>query len=301
MKQQTISSEISFSGVGLHTGADAEMTLCPAPEGYGIRFQRLDIPGQPLMEAVSDHIANTERSTVLLQEQVGISTTEHLLAAFFGMGIDNVLVKLNGPEVPILDGSALPFASAIDKNGIRQQDAIRKYMDLKAPVRFFNPETGTVIEAIPADTFTARVIIDFNSEVLGRQEFTYTSKLDFLKEIASSRTFVFLHEVLFLFKSGLVRGGDLDNALVIAEKALSEEDVDLLRYIFNKPDVSLQKGYLNDAGPRFPDECARHKTMDLLGDLMLVGKRFNARVTAYKPGHAANTAVAQMIRNQIIE
>lgn len=299
MKQQTISDKISFTGVGLHTGADVEMTLCPASEGYGIRFQRTDIPGQPIVEAVSDHIVYTDRCTVLQQDGVRISTTEHLLAAFFGMGIDNVLVKLEGPEVPILDGSALPFTLAIREIGTLEQDALREYFNLKEPVRFFDPVTGTDIEAIPADTFTARVIIDFNSQVIGRQEFTYSREVDFLEDISGSRTFVFLHEILFLFKNGLIKGGNLNNALVIAEKDIDREDMDLLRHIFNKPDVKLKKGYLGDSGPRFPNECARHKTIDLLGDLMLVGKRFNASITAYKPGHTANTAVARMIRNQL--
>ncbi|HBG54505.1 MAG TPA: hypothetical protein DDW70_09930 [Rikenellaceae bacterium] len=299
MKEQTISGEIRFTGVGLHSGTINEMILCPAPEGFGIRFQRTDIAGEPVMEALADHVAKTERSTVLVRDQMRVGTPEHLLAAFFGMGVDNVLVKLNGPEVPILDGSAYPFASAIKDTGVREQRAERFCYNLQNPVYFSDKNSGTMVEVVPADSFSARVILDFDSGVLGKQEFVYDQERDFLEDIARSRTFVFLHEVLPLLKKGLIRGGDMDNALVIADKDLNEEDLALLRTIFNKPGLKLHQGYLNNSELYFSNECARHKMMDLLGDLLLAGRRFNASVTAYKPGHAANTAVALMINYQM--
>ncbi|HPJ82739.1 MAG: UDP-3-O-acyl-N-acetylglucosamine deacetylase [Bacteroidales bacterium] len=299
MKQQTISGEIRFEGVGLHSGTTNEMILCPAPEGFGIRFQRTDIPGEPVIGAQADLVARTERSTVLIQGQIKVGTPEHLLAAFFGMGVDNVLVKLGGPEVPIMDGSAYPFATAIKYTGVREQKTERLCYNLKSPVYFSDKNSGTKVEVVPADSFSARVILDFDSGVLGKQEFVYDQDMDFLSAIARSRTFVFLHEVLPLLKRGLIRGGDMDNALVIADKDVNEEDLALLRTMFNKPGLKLQQGYLNDSELHFPNECARHKMMDLLGDLLLAGRRINASVTAYKPGHAANTAVALMINNQM--
>ena len=299
MKQQTICGEISFSGVGLHSGTTVEMSLCPAPEGYGIRFQRTDIPGDPVVEALAVYVAKTERRTVLMRDQVGISTPEHLLAALYGMGVDNVLVKLNGPEVPILDGSAYPFAAGIKATGVHEQKAGREYIDLIHPVHFSDKNSGTTIDVVPSSSFSARVILDFDSGVLGKQEFVFNQETDFLSAVACSWTFVFLHEVLPLFEKGLIRGGDLDNALVIEDKELSEQDLFQLRKMFGKQGLIMHKGYLNEAELRFPDECARHKMVDLLGDLFLAGKRFNASVTAYKPGHASNTAVALMISDQM--
>jgi len=299
MKQNTLAAELYFSGIGLHTGLHADMKVCPAPENTGIRFQRVDIPGQPIVEALADYVMNTERGTVLFRDNVKVSTLEHLMAAFFGMGIDNALVQLSAPEVPILDGSALPFVEAFMHAGTLAQQAERKYITIKTPVHYSDPVTGTKIDVLPADNFELNVTIDFNSEILGRQKAIYTSDTDFATEIASCRTFVFLHEVLFLYRHNLVKGGDLDNALVIAEKEVSEADMALLRQIFNKPQLSVHKGYMNHLGLRFPNECARHKTLDMIGDLMLAGTHFNAHIHAYKPGHKANIEVAGKIREQM--
>ena len=300
MKEKTISAPVFFKGTGLHTGMKTEMTVCPAPERSGIRFQRTDLPGCPFLEAVADNVVQTERSTVLLKDRVSVHTSEHLMAAFYGLDIHNALVQLNGPEVPILDGSAYPFARAFTDIGIQEQHACVRYGHLSSALQFSDPDTGTLIEITPSETYSARVIIDFQSEVLGRQEYVYSPGTDFKEEVAPSRTFVLLHENLFLYKNGLASRGDLNNALVIAEKEIETEDQKLLQHIFASPAVHIHKGYLNTSGPRFPNECARHKMVDLLGDLMLVGKRFHATVTAFKPGHAANTAVARMIRNQLI-
>jgi UDP-3-O-[3-hydroxymyristoyl] N-acetylglucosamine deacetylase / 3-hydroxyacyl-[acyl-carrier-protein] dehydratase len=259
----------------------------------------MDIPRQPVLQALADYVVSTNRSTVLSKDHVTVGTTEHLLSAFFGMGIDNALVQIWGGEIPVLDGSALPFARMIKETGLAMQHADREYITISEPITFTDNKSGTVIEITPSDEFKVHVVIDFNSRVLGKQEFTYTEDTDFYKEIAASRTFVFLHEILALFQKGLVKGGDLENALVISEKEISPEDMESLRQLYNKPKLDINKGYLNESGLRFPNECARHKTMDLLGDLMLAGKRIRATIRAYKPGHAANAAVAGLIRKQM--
>jgi UDP-3-O-[3-hydroxymyristoyl] N-acetylglucosamine deacetylase/3-hydroxyacyl-[acyl-carrier-protein] dehydratase len=299
MKQHTILDNIEFTGVGLHTGEKTTIRICPAPVGYGFRFQRMDIPGQPVLEALADFVVNTNRSTVLSKDKVTIGTTEHLLSAFFGMGLDNALVQIWGGEIPVLDGSALPFANMIRETGLAEQQAEREYITISEPFTYTDKRTGTIIDITPSREFSVHVIIDFNSRILGKQEFIYSEKTDFFQEIAASRTFVFLHEILDLFKKGLVKGGDLENALVISEEELSPEDLVLLRQLYNKPKLDIYKGYLNESGLRFPNECARHKTMDFLGDLMLAGKRIRAAIRAYKPGHAANAAVAGLIRKQM--
>jgi len=259
----------------------------------------MDIPQQPVLEAVADFVVTTNRSTVLSKDDVTVGTTEHLLSAFFGMGIDNALVQMWGGEIPILDGSALPFARFIKETGVLTQQAEREYITISEPIVFNEKKSGTVIEIHPSEKLTVEVTIDFNSRILGKQAFSYNEETDYYSEIAASRTFVFLDEILSLFKKGLVRGGDLENALVISEKEINPEDLELLRQLYNKPQLNIHKGYLNDSGLRFPDECARHKTMDLLGDLMLAGKRVKGSIRAYKPGHAANAAVAGLIRKQM--
>ncbi|MFA5301911.1 MAG: UDP-3-O-acyl-N-acetylglucosamine deacetylase [Bacteroidales bacterium] len=299
MKQHTVLDNIELNGVGLHTGEKTTIRICPAPEWSGIRFQRMDIPRQPILEALADFVVHTNRSTVLSKDNVSVGTTEHLLSAFFGMGIDNALVQIWGAEIPVLDGSALPFARMIKETGLAMQQAEREYITISEPITFTDNNSGTVIEVTPSEELKVHVIIDFNSLVLGKQEFIYTEDTDFFREIAASRTFVFLHEILALFQNGLVKGGALENALVISEKEISPEDLGLLRQLYNKPKLDINKGYLNESGLRFPDECARHKTMDLLGDLMLTGKRIRAAIRAYKPGHAANAAVAGLIRKQM--
>ncbi len=299
MNQQTLAKELYFSGVGLHSGMRADLKICPAPANTGIWFQRTDLPGEPAIEALADYVIDTARGTVLCHDNIKISTLEHLMSAFYGMGIDNAIVQLSGWEVPILDGSAKPFVEAITLVGTQPQSAPRRIYTLSEPIIFSDQHTGTHIEVIPADGFSAHVTIDFNSEVLGCQQMLFDSQINYVTDIAPCRTFVFLHEVLYLYRHNLVKGGDLDNALVIAEKEVSEEELELLRQIFNKPQIKVQKGYLNHLGLRFPNECVRHKTLDLLGDLMLAGTRINAEVTAFKPGHGANTTVAKMIRQQM--
>lgn len=299
MNQNTIKKELYFSGVGLHSGMRADMKICPAPANTGIWFQRTDLPGEPSIEALADYVIDTARGTVLCHENVRISTLEHLMSAFYGMGIDNAIVQLSGWEVPILDGSAKPFVEAISLAGIEPQMAERKIYTPTEPILFIDQASGTHIEILPSDHFSAQVTIDFNSEIMGRQQMEFNPQVNYSTEIAPCRTFVFLHEVLYLYRHNLVKGGDLDNALVISEKEVSEEEQELLRQIFNKPQIKVQKGYLNHLGLRFPNECVRHKTLDLLGDFMLAGVHINANVVAFKPGHGANTTVAKMIRQQM--
>ncbi|NLA16087.1 MAG: UDP-3-O-[3-hydroxymyristoyl] N-acetylglucosamine deacetylase [Bacteroidales bacterium] len=306
MKQQTIRKKITFEGTGLHTGRQVKMVVEPAPEGAGICFKRTDIPGQPVLPALASYVVNTDRSTVLghghehEHEHVQVSTVEHLMAAFYGMGIDNVCISLNGPEVPVLDGSALPFAQAIHHVGIVEQQEEIDYFRPKTPIIYEEKNSGTFIKVEPAEDFSLSLCIDFSSDVVGRQEYTCSAETDFIKELAPARTFVFLDQILPLFKKGLVQGGHLDNALVIAEKKVSEEDMEWLRTMYKQPGIIPDVGYINKEGLRFPNECARHKAVDLIGDLMLAGKRICASVCAYKPGHKANVAVARMIKNQCL-
>lgn len=299
MNQFTLAKECYFSGVGLHSGLNSDMWVRPAPPHTGLRFQRMDLPQQPVIEALADYVNDTPRGTVLCHNNIKISTLEHLMSAFFGLGIDNALVQLSGWEVPILDGSAKPYVEAFGQVGLQEQDAPRRMFALKDPIHYKDPASGTTLDIEPADDFRVQVVIDFQSEVLGQQEVLYDDSINYAREIAPCRTFVFLHEVLFLYRNNLVKGGDLDNALVIVERPISEEDLALLRQIFNKPQLNVHKGYLNNVGVHFPDECARHKTLDLLGDLMLAGSRIKGHVKAYKPGHSANTAVARLIRQQM--
>lgn len=301
MKQHTLSKEVYCSGTGLHSGVKVDMQILPAPASSGIRFQRLDLPGQPVVPALAAFVTETTRSTIICQNNVVVATLEHLMSAFFGMGIDNALVQLNAGEVPILDGGAGTYAQAFLKAGLCNQPVERQYFTPRTPIIYENPVSGTRIEVVPAPTFSARVVIDFNSKELGRQEAFYEESTSYADEIAPCRTFVFLHEVLPLFRMNLVKGGDLDNALVIVEKPVIEEDQALLRQIFNKPQLKVDCRYLNPSGIRFENECARHKLLDLLGDFFLSGVRLKAAVTAYKPGHEANTQTAKIIQQQYQE
>ncbi|HKM31843.1 MAG: hypothetical protein GX281_04810 [Bacteroidales bacterium] len=301
MKQQTIRREITFKGTGLHTGHPVEMHILPAPEGYGICFQRTDVQKQPVIPAQACYVAHTNRSTVLALDGAEVGTTEHLLAALYGMGIDNAHINLNGPEVPILDGSAWPFALALKDTGVVVQQEERTYFTPQTPIFYEEKDTGTSIIVIPAPVFSVGMLVDFTPRLVGKQGFYYSSAIDFLQDLAPARTFVFLDEVLPLLKKGLIKGGDMDNALVIADQEVDAADMRLLQMLFKDSARHLHTGYINKEGLRFPNECARHKTVDLLGDLMLAGKRLHALVAAHKPGHKANVAVARMIRNQCLD
>lgn len=272
-KQHTLSKACLFEGKGLHTGAPVTMKLLPAPEGSGIRFRRTDLPGEPDMEALAEYVTHTTRCTTLAQGQVQIMTAEHLLSALTGMGIDNVLIELDNAEVPILDGSARPYAEAILAAGIEEQGADRRYIEFPYTLEIRDGHSGSWIRLEPAKALSAHVTIDFSSEVLGEQNATWNEETDYATQIAPCRTFCFYREVEPLLKAGLIKGGDLDNALVITDQ-----------------------GYMGNPQLHFPDECGRHKLLDLVGDLRLAGGYLHARIEAFKPGHTLNTKAAKALR-----
>ena len=300
-KQQTLCKEISISGRGLHTGVNVTLTLCPAPIDHGIRFQRTDIEGQPVIDAIGDRVTDTSRGTTIAEGSVRVSTIEHVMAALYGMGIDNALVKVDGPETPIADGSSSYFVRAIEEAGIVEQEAERQYYIVKEPISYKDETRGVEITIYPDDHFSLDVMVDYNSKVLGHQYAVLKDVADFKREISPCRTFVFLHEVEILLQHNLIKGGDLDNAIVIIDRPVTQEQLDHLAQICNKPRIKVRpEGVLNNLKLHFENEPARHKLLDVIGDLSLLGLRLQGRVVAYKPGHTFNTQCVRRLRNQIL-
>jgi len=296
-KQRTLKAPISFKGKGLHTGVEVNMTFHPAPDSHGYIFKRIDLPGQPIINALAENVVETSRGTVLEENGARVSTIEHVLASFVGMGIDNVLVEVDGPEAPILDGSAREYAEAIYKTGAVDQQTDRKYFILKEKVEYYDEKNGIHIIAYPDKIQSINVLIDYNSHVLGNQYASLEELENFKDEIAPCRTFVFLHELEYLVKNNLIKGGDVDNAIVIVDRKMEQEELDRLADLFNKPHVSVQpEGILNNVDLRFPNEPARHKLLDLVGDLALVGRWFKAKIIATRPGHQSNNEFARALR-----
>ncbi len=299
-KQKTVAKEITLSGKGLHTGLFVNMIIKPAEANHGIRFMRVDLEENPVVHAIADNVIDASRGTTLDENGVRIATLEHLMATLVGLGIDNALVELDGPEVPIFDGSAKQLYEAITNAGIKELEADKKYFELKERVEFIDVDKGIEIVAFPDDHFSITVQIDYNSKVLGNQYASLNSLADFGKEIAPCRTFVFLHELEALVKHNLIKGGDVDNAIVIVDRQVSQDELDKLSALFNKPKVSVQpEGVLNNIELRFRNEPARHKLLDMIGDLGLVGMPIKARIIASRPGHHANTEFAKMLRKII--
>jgi len=297
LKQTTLKNEISFKGKGLHTGVDVELTMCPAKENTGYIFQRTDLEGMPTIEAIANNVVDTSRGTTIEQNGVRVSTIEHVMAALFGMGIDNALIKVNGPEMPIMDGSAKFFVEGISKCGIETLDAERGYYVIKEKLVFSDPKHGIEIAAYPDESFSIDVLIDYNSKILGNQYAQLINLNDFAKEIAPCRTFVFFHELEVLLKNNLIKGGDLQNAIVIMEHEVPQSELDRVADLFNKPRVQIQpEGILNNLELHFQNEPARHKLLDIVGDLALVGRRIKGKIIAKRPGHYANTELAKSIR-----
>ncbi len=297
-KQKTISKSVSISGQGLHTGTQGIMTFRPAPAYHGIKFRRTDIEGQPIIEAHINNVVSTERGTTIGLNGTKIYTIEHVMAAISGMGIDNLLIELDMEEIPIKDGSSKYFVEAIEKAGRTEQDAEKEYIEIEETVVFEIPEKKVKIEIVPADEFSVTVLIDFDSRVLGEQIARLTKIEDFKLKIASCRTFVFLHELEFLLKNNLIKGGDLNNAIVFVNRKVSQEELDRLADLFNKPRVKVKKeGILNNLELYFENEPARHKLLDVIGDLSLLGKPIKGHITAYRPGHSVNTQFAKIIHN----
>ncbi len=296
-KQTTLKAPISFSGKGLHTGEEVNMTFKPAPDSHGYIFKRVDLPGQPIINALAENVVETSRGTVVEENGARISTIEHVLAAFVGMKIDNVLIEVDGPEAPILDGSAIEFATAIEKTGKVDQETDRKYFILKEKLEYYDEEHGIHIIAYPDKIQSLNVLIDYNSKVLGNQYASLEELENFKEEIAPCRTFVFLHEIEYLAKNNLIKGGDVDNAIIIVDREVSQKELDRLANLFNKPKVKVQpEGILNNVELRFANEPARHKLLDLMGDLALVGRWFKAKIIATRPGHQSNNEFARALR-----
>jgi UDP-3-O-[3-hydroxymyristoyl] N-acetylglucosamine deacetylase/3-hydroxyacyl-[acyl-carrier-protein] dehydratase len=299
-KQRTLAKEVSLSGKGLHTGINVTITLKPAPANHGYKFCRIDLPGKPVIDALAEHVSETSRGTTLVQNGASVSTIEHVLAAFHGLKVDNALVELDGPEAPILGGSSWKFSEAIREAGTVELKEPRNYFIVKQKIAYSDEDHGVDLIVYPDDHFSINVLIDYNSRILGNQYAILESIDDFEKEICKSRTFVFFHELEPLYKAGLIKGGDLDNAIVILEKDVPQEEIDRIARLFNRPGITSHKeGILNNTELFYPNEPARHKLLDIIGDLALVGQPIKGRVVATKPGHYANTRLARIIRQEI--
>jgi UDP-3-O-[3-hydroxymyristoyl] N-acetylglucosamine deacetylase / 3-hydroxyacyl-[acyl-carrier-protein] dehydratase len=298
--QHTLKGEITLSGIGLHTGAYVNMTLKPATPGHGIKFQRIDLPGQPIVKADVDYVVETTRSTTLEHNGARVSTVEHIMAALAGTGVDNVLVELDGGEIPIMDGSAYAFIEAIEKTGLQNQDAKKVYYTIDTNISYYDEKKKVEMVAMPALDYRITCLIDFNSPVLGTQHAKMKGIEEFKTEIAPCRTFCFLHELEYQLSLNLIKGGDINNAIVVVDKPVTEDELARLAKVFNRETISVQKeGILNNIELRFPNEPARHKLLDVVGDLALIGYPINAHIIANRPGHASNVEFARAIKAYI--
>ncbi|MDR6763553.1 UDP-3-O-[3-hydroxymyristoyl] N-acetylglucosamine deacetylase/3-hydroxyacyl-[acyl-carrier-protein] dehydratase [Flavobacterium sp. 2755] len=296
VKQKTIKNEISLKGVGLHTGKEVTMTFKPAPINNGFTFVRVDLQGQPVIEADANYVVNTQRGTNLEKLGVKIQTPEHVLAAVVGCDLDNIIIELDASELPIMDGSSKYFVEAIEKAGIEEQEASRNVYVVKEVISFTDEATGSEILVMPSDEYQVTTMVDFGTKVLGTQNATLKSLSDFKQEIASSRTFSFLHELESLLEHGLIKGGDLNNAIVYVDKEISESTMANLKKAFGKEEISVKpNGVLDNLTLHYPNEAARHKLLDVIGDLSLIGVRIQGKIIANKPGHFVNTQFAKKL------
>ncbi len=299
-KQQTVKKEYTFEGKGLHTGNVARVTIKPAPVDSGIKFKRIDLGENAIVEALAENVSNTARSTTITKNEVSIVTIEHLMSALTGLGVDNALVEIDNIEVPILDGSAKPYVSAIAPDGLQEQDAERRYIEIDHTIEYRDDEKGVIITIEPADVPSYDVTIDFNSQVVGVQTAHWDPSVNYGKSVGRCRTFVFFHEIEFLYKNNLIKGGDVDNAIVIVEYPVTKEQLEHMCKCFGVPALDvLEDGYLNNVRLRFSNECARHKLLDLIGDMRLVGGFLKAKITTVKSGHRTNTEAAKLIRKEL--
>ncbi|WP_017731820.1 bifunctional UDP-3-O-[3-hydroxymyristoyl] N-acetylglucosamine deacetylase/3-hydroxyacyl-ACP dehydratase [Nafulsella turpanensis] len=300
IKQHTIKKSITLSGVGLHTGVRANMTFLPAKPNHGIKFQRIDIEGHPTVDADVDNVVDLSRGTTIEQSGARVNTVEHVMAALTGLELDNVLIQLDGPEPPIMDGSSIQFINALKEAGVEEQNALRNFFEVPEGIFYREPGRQVEIAALPLDDYRVTVMVDYNSPVLGSQHASLNKISDFEEEIAHSRTFCFLHELEMLHKQGLIRGGDLNNAIVVVDRVIKDEELQELASLFNKPKVEVRKeGILNNVELRYSNEPARHKLLDLVGDLALVGRPLKAQILAARPGHAANIAFAKKLKKMM--
>jgi UDP-3-O-[3-hydroxymyristoyl] N-acetylglucosamine deacetylase/3-hydroxyacyl-[acyl-carrier-protein] dehydratase len=302
MKQKTLAQSFKLEGVGLHTGKSVTIDFEPAEVNHGIRFVRMDMEDQPVLVADVNHVVSTNRGTTIRNGEAQISTVEHVLSAIAGSSIDNVLIKVNGPEIPIMDGSAIHFIQGIQKAGVVDQDADREYFEIEEPISFRDEVTGTELLALPSDNFEITAMIDFNSQILGHQYASLENINDYAEQIAPCRTFVFVRELEKLFDQNLIKGGDLDNAVVIADRLMDQEELDRLAKKLGKQSITVEKtGILNTTKLKFENEPARHKLLDVLGDLTLLGKPIKGKIVARKPGHTANIEFTKLLKRKLVE
>jgi len=301
-KQHTIKEKFKLSGVGLHTGAQATMTFVPADINHGIKFQRVDLPGQPIVDADVDYVVDLSRGTTIEHNGARVNTVEHTLAALVGTEVDNVLIQLDGPEPPIMDGSSIPFVEALQKVGFEEQNALRHFFDVTEAINYKDESRNVEIAALPLDDYRLTVMVDYNSPVLGSQHASLNDIRDFGREIASCRTFCFLHELEMLYNQGLIQGGDLNNAIVVVDRIVDDSELQHLAKLFNKDTVEVKnEGILNNVELRYKNEPARHKLLDLVGDLALAGRPIRGQILAARPGHAANVAFAKKLKKVMLE
>ena len=297
MKQATIKKSVTIKGVGLHTGKPVKMTFKPAPVNHGYKFKRIDLENEPVIPADVNRVVSTNRGTTIKSGGAQVSTVEHTLSALAGLKIDNVLIEIDGPETPIMDGSAMPFVKKLQTAKREEQDADREYFEVIEPISYKDEVTGTELLALPAEDFQVTTMIDFNSPILGHQYASLDSMSDYKKEIAPCRTFVFVRELEQLLDQNLIKGGDMDNALVIADRKMSQKELDRLAKRLGKKSVKIEKeGILNTINLHFENEAARHKLLDVIGDLALVGKPIKGKIVATKPGHTANIEFAKVLK-----
>lgn len=295
-KQKSIVNPVSLEGRGLHTGYEVELKFKPAPPHHGIKFKRTDLKENPIIKANVKNVVDTSRGTTLEENGVRVHTVEHVLAAVQGMEIDNLLIEINGPETPILDGSSRKYAEALENAEIDAQDEDKNYYYIKEKIAYKDEDNQIELIIYPDEELSVNVLIDYNSKVLGHQYALYNRNLNFIEELAPSRTFVFFHELEFLLKNNLIKGGDLENAIVIMEDPVPQEELDRIADLFNKPHVQVKpEGVLNNVDLHYSNEPARHKLLDILGDLTLIGRPIKGRIIAKKPGHHANTQFAKQI------
>jgi UDP-3-O-[3-hydroxymyristoyl] N-acetylglucosamine deacetylase/3-hydroxyacyl-[acyl-carrier-protein] dehydratase len=301
--QRTLARPFNVRGKGLHTGIHVNMTFQPAPVNHGFKFKRIDLPGQPVIDADADLVIDTSRGTMIGKDGAKVGTIEHTLAALVGLGLDNVLVEIDNEEAPIFDGSSRIYVDGIEEAGIVEQDAERQYFEIKEKIVFHDEKTGSELIALPDDDYSLNVLISFNSRVLNNQFATLNSISDFITEVSGCRTFVFLHELEFLLKhNNLIKGGDLSSAIVIIDKDISQDQLDKLADLFNHEHVAVKsQGILNNVDLQFDNECARHKLLDVIGDLALTGRHIKGRIIATKPGHSANTKMARELKKAMLK
>jgi UDP-3-O-[3-hydroxymyristoyl] N-acetylglucosamine deacetylase/3-hydroxyacyl-[acyl-carrier-protein] dehydratase len=302
MKQSTINKAVSVSGIGLHTGEQVTLTFQPAPVNHGYKFKRVDVEGHPLVNADVNRVVSTQRGTTLKNGKIQVSTVEHVLSALRGLQLDNILMELDGPEIPIMDGSAAAFVKALQEAGIVNQEADKEFFEVESPIRYYDEESGTELLALPSEDFELTTMIDFNSPTLGQQYASLHNWADYAEQIAPCRTFVFLHELEQLFDQNLIKGGDLDNAIVIVDRIMNQDELDELARKIGKPSVKVNKeGILNTIQLHYSNEPARHKLLDVIGDMALLGKPIKGKIVATKPGHKANIEFTKILKKHYLE